>query len=254
MQKMKQVSLSPDNTTAAIVLAGNSIVSANTDERSDLFWAFKGGGPNFGIFTRFDLYTAPVSDVWSQLSLFSPDQASQMLDAFAQWQSSEDFDIKSSVTLSIGLDFITLGLLYSTPAESPSVFAPFYLLEPLQVLAPAANGTMSQIYDAAASIVTSGSRRHGYRAASSQVDGKLCKSVHSLGREQALKVRETTGANQTFALRHVSRSLVSKGIERGGNPMGIPVENHQWWITLADWVEAEDDDLVRSVAIETADL
>lgn len=31
-----------------VVLADSSIVNANAQENPDLFWALKGGGPNFG--------------------------------------------------------------------------------------------------------------------------------------------------------------------------------------------------------------
>jgi FAD/FMN-containing dehydrogenase len=34
-----------------IVLADGSIVDANATSNSDLFWALKGGGPNFGLFS-----------------------------------------------------------------------------------------------------------------------------------------------------------------------------------------------------------
>lgn len=69
--------------------------------------------------------------------------------------------------------------------------------------------------------------RHDYRAASSQVDAQLYKDVYSFWLEKAQAVHTTTGANQTFAIQHVSSNVAAYGIEHGGNPMGIPEITHQ---------------------------
>lgn len=47
-----------------VVLADGSVVNANAKSHSDLFRALKGGSGNFGIVTRFDMYTFPAKDVW----------------------------------------------------------------------------------------------------------------------------------------------------------------------------------------------
>lgn len=47
-----------------VVLANGSIVNANGELHSNLFKALKGGSGNFGIVTRFDMYTFPAHDVW----------------------------------------------------------------------------------------------------------------------------------------------------------------------------------------------
>ena len=49
---------------AEVVLADGRVVNANKDENADLFRALKGGCANFGIVTRFDLFTFPSGPVW----------------------------------------------------------------------------------------------------------------------------------------------------------------------------------------------
>lgn len=54
---------------AEVVLADGSIVNANKNENPDLFKALKGGKGNFGIVTRFDLYTFPAVSTWGGLRI-----------------------------------------------------------------------------------------------------------------------------------------------------------------------------------------
>lgn len=68
---------------------------------------------------------------------------------------------------------------------------------------------------------------HDYRSAASKIDAQLYKDVYDFWLEQATAVNAATGANQTFALQPVPRKLVEAGEARGGNPMGVPKENHQ---------------------------
>lgn len=46
-----------------VVLANGDVTIANETSNGDLFWALKGGGPNFGIVTNFKLRTVPSTKV-----------------------------------------------------------------------------------------------------------------------------------------------------------------------------------------------
>ena len=53
--------LSCDNLASAqLVTADGRVLTANSDENADLYWALRGGGGNFGIVTRFDYRVWPV--------------------------------------------------------------------------------------------------------------------------------------------------------------------------------------------------
>lgn len=71
------------------------------------------------------------------------------------------------------------------------------------------------------------SQSHDYRGMSSRPDAQLYKDVYSFWREQALAVRNTTGASQTFTLQPVPANLVDQGNAKGRNPLGLPRENFQ---------------------------
>ena len=99
-----------------------------------------------GIVTRFDLYSIPIQHIWYQVGIYAIDQVPAILDAFAEWQEKGGAeDVKSTVALIIGLETVTLGLIYSEQAVKPAAFAPFYDLSPVTVAVPATNGTVLSI-------------------------------------------------------------------------------------------------------------
>lgn len=143
------------------MLSDGNVTNANASENTDLFWALKGGGPNFGIVTRYDLYTIPVDEVWAQINAYSPDQAPALLEAIADWQlAGGSDDPKGSLALTIGLQSITLGLIYGEPlASTPSTFDSILAVEPLAVAVPGGNSTFITLNTIAASITSTAPAR-----------------------------------------------------------------------------------------------
>ncbi|KAI0096162.1 FAD-binding domain-containing protein [Nemania sp. FL0031] len=235
-----------------IVLADGTITNANANDNTELFWALKGGGPNFGIVTRYDLYTVPVWSVWYRWDTYAIDKADAILDAMAKWQSEGASDLKSTVALIMSLDSIVVGLIYSAPTDNPSVFAPFYEIQPVTPLVAPTNGTVKTLTDFLADTFSDKPLRHDYRASSSKIDAQLYKDVWNFWKGRAKEVRDATDANQTFTIQPIMKNMVEQGIAKGGNPMGIPSQDHQWWTTVIDWKNGSDDDVVRSVSIDTS--
>lgn len=58
--------LAADNLMSArMVLANSEIVNVSDEENRDLFWAIRGGGPNFGIVTQFKFRVHKQGPVFS---------------------------------------------------------------------------------------------------------------------------------------------------------------------------------------------
>lgn len=70
---------------AKVVLANGQILEASEDENSDLFWAIRGAGHNFGVVVEFQ-YTAheQPNHVFAGTLTFTPDKLDPLMNAFNQ--------------------------------------------------------------------------------------------------------------------------------------------------------------------------
>ncbi len=67
--------------SAEVVLADGSVVTANEEENTDLFWALRGGGGNFGVVVSFTFKAHPVHTIVGGPVLWELDQAKEVM----QW-------------------------------------------------------------------------------------------------------------------------------------------------------------------------
>ena len=68
-----------------MVLANGQFVTANSDENSDLFWAVRGGGGNFGVVTSFEFRLHPVKMVHFGPTFWPLEEAADVLRAYQQF-------------------------------------------------------------------------------------------------------------------------------------------------------------------------
>jgi FAD binding domain/Berberine and berberine like len=76
----RKYGLTIDNLLSAdVVLADGTFVVASADENTDLFWAIRGGGGNFGVVTSFLFQGHPVHTVCAGPMLWELDQAEDVM-------------------------------------------------------------------------------------------------------------------------------------------------------------------------------
>jgi len=68
-----------------MVLADGRSVTADNKQNSDLFWAVRGGGGNFGVVTSFEFRLHPVSTVQFGPTFWPPEQAADVLKAYRKF-------------------------------------------------------------------------------------------------------------------------------------------------------------------------
>ena len=85
-----------------MVLADGSFVVANEKENSDLFWAVRGGGGNFGVVTSFTFRLHPVRTVYAGPTFWPLEQTAEVMSAY------RDFILKAPEEVNGFFAFLTI--------------------------------------------------------------------------------------------------------------------------------------------------
>ena len=90
----RKYGLTIDNLVEAdIVLADGSFVTVNENQYTDLFWALRGGGGNFGIVTSFKYRLHPVDQVIAGPMFWPIDQTEKMMKWYRDWLPNVPKDV-----------------------------------------------------------------------------------------------------------------------------------------------------------------
>jgi FAD/FMN-containing dehydrogenase len=73
---------------AEVVLADGRLVTADTSQNTNLFWALRGGGGNFGVVTSMRLRLHPVGELLAGIILFPWSDAESVLRGYAEIMAS----------------------------------------------------------------------------------------------------------------------------------------------------------------------
>ncbi|UKZ78609.1 hypothetical protein TrVFT333_006355 [Trichoderma virens FT-333] len=117
-----------------VVLADGSIRQVSySSPYSDLYWALRGGGNNFGIVTRFDLAAYPQGDLWagSDTFLYTNETAAAINNAFYYLGVNAPSDPYAQVIIAYAyaqaqdLFVIASDLQYAKPIPNPPILQNF---------------------------------------------------------------------------------------------------------------------------------
>ncbi len=82
----RRFGLTIDNLLSAdVVLADGSVVTADQETNSDLFWALCGGGGNFGVVTSFEFRAHPVRTVYAGPTFWPVDQSVEVMKTYREF-------------------------------------------------------------------------------------------------------------------------------------------------------------------------
>lgn len=85
--------------SATVVLADGSVQNCSPSENTDLFWAIRGGGGNFGIVTSLTVELVPVDKVFGGVAYFRIEDAPEILRFYRDWTSRLSHDTSTVLRL-----------------------------------------------------------------------------------------------------------------------------------------------------------
>ena len=103
----RRYGLSCDNLVSAdVVMADGSFVTCSEERDSELFWAVRGGGGNFGVVTSFEFRLHPVSEILGGPTFYAVD--AEVLRAYRDFitEAPEDLGAIFALTLAPPLPFL----------------------------------------------------------------------------------------------------------------------------------------------------
>jgi hypothetical protein len=96
----RRFGLSCDNVEGlTLVTADSSVVRCNSKDNSDLFWALRGGGGNFGVVTEFEVRLHPLTSVVLAEGLSSESDIRRLLEYWRDFMGEAPVDLKWNIDL-----------------------------------------------------------------------------------------------------------------------------------------------------------
>ena len=78
-----------------LVTADGRLVRADSEHESDLFWAVRGGGGNFGAVTAIEFALYPIEQVYAGAFFWPIDRAAEILNAWRAWVETVPLECES---------------------------------------------------------------------------------------------------------------------------------------------------------------
>jgi hypothetical protein len=96
----RRFGLSCDNVEGfTMVAADSSVVRANSNENTDLFWALRGGGGNFGVVTEFEVNLHPLTAVVLAEGISPEADIRALLEYWRDFMAEAPLDLKWNINL-----------------------------------------------------------------------------------------------------------------------------------------------------------
>ncbi|KAL5339069.1 hypothetical protein BJX70DRAFT_364917 [Aspergillus crustosus] len=233
-----------------VVLADLTIVNANAQENTDLFWALKGGGPNFGIVTKITMDTIP-NQIWSEGRVYAPTAYDDLIAALLQYQESIESDDQATLIFQATNEAILLVLVYASPVENPSIFDPFFAVPFEQNLVQPGIRTVYELVQAVAGVVSPDPLFHEFRTMSSRPSLAVYNAIQQARQEQVEALSDLQDVVLTTTFQPMSSLAMKKSAE---SPLGLDEVGQQWFLTMGDWKNPSDEARVREAVKKIVDV
>lgn len=95
----RRYGLTIDNLLEAdLVLADGSFITVNADQNTDLFWAIRGGGGNFGVVTSFKFQAYDVKNVFAGPTLWPIEKTEEIMEWYHEFINSAPDELNGFIT------------------------------------------------------------------------------------------------------------------------------------------------------------
>ncbi|KAI7337301.1 hypothetical protein KC315_g2375 [Hortaea werneckii] len=231
-----------------VVTAQGVILDVNYDSQfDDLYYALRGGGNNFGVVTRFDLYTYPQGMMWGGSRVYLINETDTILNALVDYAYDAPLDPDAALIVAfayaeqLGGYLIAADLEYAKPKASPPIFDAFqtasYISDTTKVVS---------LPDLTLEFNKSnpGGLRETYWTATYKVDRDLLQYMVKEYQTQTNKILDVAGLGPSFVLQIITTDELKHMARNGGNALGLSEaeEGPLLLLNIAFWWNSSADD------------
>ncbi|KAJ5537046.1 hypothetical protein N7513_010232 [Penicillium frequentans] len=231
-----------------VVLADGSIREVSfSSPYSDLYWALRGGGNNFGIVTRFDLMTFPQGDLWAAindafyyLGVNAPsDPYAQVITAYAYAQSVDSYIIASD-------------LQYGKPVANPPILQNFTAVQ------GAVASTLRIVDQANLTIEFNNTNPGGFRQTYWTLmvgnNADLMADMVAIYMDEIEPLKTVVGIVPSLVFQPISTDMISHFSKNGGNALGLDDQGPLNLVQIdISWSDIADDNRILTAAQKILD-
>ncbi|EGD86773.1 hypothetical protein H112_05283 [Trichophyton rubrum D6] len=246
-----------------VVMASGDIVHASSHQHTDLYWALRGGGNNFGLVTKFEVFSYPLrqGEMWGGNLVYPGAQNASMFRHLAEYtRYGAERDPKSALIMNVVYvqqfdQYICVAQVeYAEPMKDnhthPAVFDGIFA-EPGRVMDTVKSSTLAQIATDFNDANPNG-LRESYWTATIEADAELLSDLLELWVKAIDPLRKKVkGYLPVYSLEPIGTPMLKPMARRGGNALGLDDTNPIIIMNpSARWENTEDDKVVVDAYVD----
>lgn len=204
-----------------VVTSTGQLATVNPSQHSDLYWALRGGGNNFGIVVEFELETIPLpgGEMWGSSRVYAEDQFPNLIDAFEGLIEDSPSDPSAGTwvawILNSGVKLAAAELWYAKPnGQNASIFDNYNRIPTISDIS--GNKTLSN-YTAQVAERNPYGYRECYYAISIKASRAVAQAATDIFYDEVVAVADVAGANPVMVWQGISKGE-SKALHSGLSP------------------------------------
>ncbi|KAM0127280.1 hypothetical protein ACHAP3_008848 [Botrytis cinerea] len=206
-----------------VVLTSGLVVTASATKNTDLFWALRGGGNNFGIVTNFEINIFAGGDIFAGFYVTAAETSLDVYKSFESFVNTSNNDLDagfiSAASFNNGVLTMASILSHTTNNANAAAFQPLYRIPklsssflgtfPLNVFSVIMNSTGPAGF------------RESFSAFTIQLDPELQQQCLDIFSTEVKKILDVAGLVPALNFQTITESTAKLMDSNGGNAVGI---------------------------------